>query len=66
MKGMRKVIIGIFYLAGMFGLTAMDIIKHTTTDYVGLGALASGLALGVGTVMWGNAQEHKAAEGKIS
>jgi len=60
-NGYRKIFIGFVYLAGMFGLAALEIVKHTPADLVGLGALASGLALGVGTVMWGNAKEHEHA-----
>ena len=61
MKGVRKFLLGIAYLATVGGLAALEIYKHTPADLTGMGMLAAGLAAGMGTVMWGNAQEHRAS-----
>jgi hypothetical protein len=61
MKGMRKTLLGFAYLLVVGGVSALEILKHTPADLTGMGLLAGGLAAGLGTVMWGNAQEHKAA-----
>ena len=64
LKGNRKTLIGLCYLAGMVSIAAIEIYKHTPADLTGLGMFAGGVAVGVGTVMWGNAQEHKHANGE--
>ncbi len=46
-------------MLGMFGLTALEICKHDKPDITGLGVLAGGLAVGVGTIIWGHVQEDK-------
>jgi hypothetical protein len=60
----RKFVLGLFYLTGMFGLTALLIVKHTTPDFIGLGVLAGGLASGVYAVTHGISQEY--VNGKVS
>ena len=64
MKGLRKFFLGIAYLAVIGGLAALEILKHQPADLTGMGMLAGGVAVGMGTVMWGNAQEHKANASK--
>lgn len=59
--GIRKLLLGLAYLGVVGALAALEITHHTPADLTGLGMLAGGLAAGMGTVMWGNAQEHKAA-----
>lgn len=64
MRGLRKILLGFFYLGGMFGLTALEITKAVdrAPDLTGMGVLAGGLAVGVGAIVYGNIQEHKAAK----
>lgn len=59
--GIRKLVLGLAYLGVVGFLGYIEITKHTPADLTGMGMLAGGLAAGMGTVMWGNAQEHKAA-----
>lgn len=58
--GIRKLLLGMAYLFVVGALTALEIWKHSPADLTGMGVLAGGMAAGIGTVMWGNAQEHKA------
>lgn len=65
MIGYRKFTLGLAYLVGVLSLAVLEILRHDKPDLVGLGALASGLAIGVGVIVWGNVQSARvAAEGK--
>lgn len=58
-NGYRKVFLGLVYLVGICGVTALEIYKHTPPDLTGMALLAAGVATGLGTVIWGNAKEHE-------
>jgi hypothetical protein len=59
-RGNRKILIGLFYLVGVFGVAALMVLKGSPLDWVSYGVFAGGAATGVGAVIWGNVQEHKA------
>ena len=67
MRGYRKLALGFYYLTGMFAVCIVQLAKGISpVDWTGLGVLAGGLATGVGVIVWGNAQEHKAQAGRDS
>lgn len=60
MKGTRKLQICYAYLIVVGAVAALEVILHSPSNLLGMAALAAGLASGLGTFMWGNAQEHRA------
>lgn len=61
--GYRKFTLGLVYMAGMFAIGILVVLRHSG-DLMGVGAMATGVATGVGVVCWGNAQEWKAKNGQ--
>jgi hypothetical protein len=58
--GYRKVWIISVYMLGCFGITFLEILNKPDAGAIAaLGGTFLGIATGVGTFMWGNAQEHK-------
>lgn len=55
MTGLRKVYLGTLYMLGVFSLA-----WKPGMDMIGLAALATGAATGLGVIIWGNAQEWRA------
>jgi len=65
--GNRKFILGLIFLVGCFSVVLVSIlsgtIKPTAGELAAMGATFGGIASGMLTVMWGNAQEHRATTG---
>ena len=59
MTGQRKLLLGAGYLAGCFTVGGIAV-YHGTVDLYGLAALCISWATGLGVVIWGNVQEHRA------
>jgi len=57
MKGLRKVIIGIAFIAGGTFVAYAGI--RNGSDLVGIATVIGALAGGTFGIIWGNAQEHK-------
>jgi len=57
-KGSRKVIIGIAFIAGSTFIAYAGI--RNGSDLVGIATVIGALAGGTFGIIWGNAQEHKA------
>ena len=58
MKGARKIIIGLAFLAGATFISYEGI--KNGSDLLGVGTVIGAIAGGVFGIVWGNAQEHKA------
>ena len=66
MKGNRKFLLGAGYLAG--GLTLIGMCVHKDMDAGQIAAVASALVAlspGIGAIIWGNVQEHRASNGVV-
>lgn len=59
MKGNRKLLLGVYYLTGLFAVAVLVVVKGNG-DLVSVAALAAGLSSGLGAVIWGNVQERRA------
>jgi hypothetical protein len=59
MHGSRKLVLGLYYLTGIFVIGGLVVVKHYDS-LVGLAALAAGAATGVTAIVWGNIREHQA------
>lgn len=59
MKGVRKVIIGLAFIAAGTFISVAGI--RSGSDLIGLASVIGAIAGGVFGIVWGNAQEHKAA-----
>jgi membrane protease YdiL (CAAX protease family) len=57
-QGNRKLILGMLYLVVVFVIAVLVVVKKSG-DLYGVSALAAGLASGVFSIVWGNAQEWK-------
>lgn len=62
MKGLRKVIIGLAFIAGATFISYAGI--KNGSDLVGLATVIGALAGGVFGIIWGNAKEHEATTPK--
>lgn len=63
--GGRKFTLGLIYLLGCFGVATGAILTGATGwDAVGLASLPMAIATGLGVIVWGNVQEHRANNGK--
>ena len=67
MKGMRKVFLGVFYMVACTGMDTLCIMNMqgaiSLNSLSGLAALNTSLATGLGVIVWGNVQSHRAANG---
>lgn len=66
MSGWRKFGLGAFYLVGNFGLAGLAIWTgndQATALVAAVAGFATGLATGLGVIVWGNVQEHRARNG---
>jgi len=61
-KRWQKFSLGVLYLAASTALGWKGLAAGA--DPTGLGILLTGLATGVGVVVWGNVQQHKSEGGK--
>jgi hypothetical protein len=64
--GRRKFSLGVIYLGCCAALSAYGIHEAEPLDLgnmAGLAALNTSLATGLGVIVWGNAQEHRAKNG---
>lgn len=59
MRGMRKLLLGVFYLTGMMGIGSM-VAYRAPEHLAAMGLFASGVATGVAAIVWGNIREHQA------
>jgi hypothetical protein len=59
MRGIRKLLLGTFYLVGMMGIGTM--VAYRSPEHLGaMGLFASGVATGLAAIVWGNIREHQA------
>ena len=64
MQGKRKFTLGLIYLIGCFAIAiAAAVTGKTGWDAVGLASLPAAISSGLGVIVWGNVQEHRAANG---
>jgi len=61
MKDYRKLILGLVYIVACTVLGLFQISKSPAFDGLGLAAMFTGLATGVGAVIYGNVKEHEHA-----
>lgn len=59
MLGYRKLALGFVYMAGVIAIGVI-IAMRSPEHLGGAGEFALGMATGLGTIVWGNSQEHKA------
>ena len=62
--GGRKFALGLIYLAGTFAISGFSVWKGVTGwDAAGVASLFASAATGLGVIVWGNVQEHRAKNG---
>jgi len=61
--GGRKNLLGYLFIACCTFLTYQMQGREGVLDYLGLATVFGAMAAGVGTLVWGNVQEHKAKNG---
>lgn len=63
-NGNRKYRLGQLYLVGCFGMGIIAALKgQVGWDALGLAAIPTSIAAGLGVIIWGNVQEHRAKNG---
>lgn len=64
MNGYRKMLLGTLYLIGCFVMCIMAVWSgNSGWDAAGIAALPTSVATGLGVIIWGNVQEHRAKNG---
>ena len=58
MRGYRKLILGLTYLVGSFGLAVVSVLEAQPLS--GVATVVVAASAGVAAIVYGNAQEHKA------
>jgi hypothetical protein len=59
MRGMRKFVLGLVYLLGMFAMGAVALLTDKSGVQIGaVSSMAITLAGGLAAIVWGNAKEH--------
>lgn len=62
--GGRKFTLGLLYLLGCFTVSAISVSKGVVGwDAAGVASLFASAATGLGVIVWGNVQEHRANNG---
>jgi len=63
-QGSRKFALGLVYLIGSYGLAFAAILTGASGwDAAALASFPVSIATGLGAIVWGNAQEHRARNG---
>ena len=62
MKGFRKLVLGIAYLASVT-FVAITALSQPVTDYVGVASIIGAIGGGLFGVIYGNVKEHQAENG---
>ncbi len=58
--GLRKLILGLVFLGGIFGLAALDLYFNQGTNLGGVAAVGISAMTGVAAIVYGNVKENQA------
>ena len=61
MKGNRKLVIALAFMAGAFGLSIVSVLEAQPLS--GVATVIAAIGAGLVSVIWGNVQEHRAQNG---
>jgi hypothetical protein len=62
--GGRKLALGLIYLIGCFVIAILAVTRGASGwDALGIASLPTSIATGLGVIVWGNVQEHRAKNG---